>query len=58
MITITKKDYYKMSKDYRGIYGDYDGKSPHLKGKRTMLHLSDEGVTELLIEDYSFKIAD
>lgn len=52
---ISKEEYYKIPKDYRGIYEDYQGYFPHLKGKRTMLSL-ENGATVLLIEGSSFEI--
>lgn len=52
MKTITKANYYKIHKDYRGVWSRED--SPEYIGKRTMLDY-DNG-TVLLIEDYSFKI--
>lgn len=37
MKTITAKDYFKTSKDYRDVYQDYDGTTPQWKGRRTIL---------------------
>lgn len=52
MKTITKEEYYKIHKDFRGVWSRED--YPDYIGKRTMLDY-DKG-TALLIEDYHFKI--
>ena len=54
---ITKKDFYRIPRDYRGIFEDYRGKSPEFAGRRTaMLHgcVSEvEGVHFMVIDDYT-----
>ena len=55
MRTITKEEFLKIPKDYRGIWS-----SEHIQeyiGKRTMLDLDKEtGATVLLIEGFHFEI--
>ena len=36
MLVISKEEYRKKSKDYKGIFMDYQGTHPHLKGRRTL----------------------
>ena len=53
MKEITKKEYYAIYKDYRGVWSRED--YPQFIEKRTMLN-NNEGGTELLIEGQDFKI--
>ena len=54
MVTISKAEFNKISKDYRSTYSDYDGKHPEWKGRRTAF-LPGYGTT-LFIEGVSFEI--
>lgn len=54
---LTIEEYNNLSNDYKGIYSDFQGIAPHLKGKRTMLVLTDKG-TSLLIEGIDLLIID
>ena len=56
MEIISKEYYDKLSKDYKGIFNDYRGDSPELKGRRTWLKKSVllvEGIHFLVDGDYS-----
>lgn len=55
MKKITLEEYNKICEDYRGIYIDFWGDHPELKGKRTMLQLIN-GITTLVIEGIDFEI--
>ncbi|MGL5765283.1 MAG: hypothetical protein ACRCX8_06550 [Sarcina sp.] len=55
MRKLTLKEYNKIDKDYRGIFEDYQGNAPHLKGRRTML-ANEEGRTVLIFEGIHFEI--
>ena len=54
---LTTEEYNNLSNDYKGIYSDFQGIAPHLKGKRTMLVLTNNG-TSLLIEGIDLLIID
>lgn len=56
MKVITKEEYDRMSSDYKGVYMDYQGQFPHLKGRRTILDYDKEHGTVLLIEGESLYI--
>ena len=47
--TITEKQYKELPKDYKGIYEDYQGHAPHLKGNRCIIAMGEKGTT-LFIE--------
>lgn len=55
---ITKKEYNALSPDYRGVYSDFQGCYPHLKGKRTMVGLDNKHGTVLYIEGASLEFID
>lgn len=59
MKKITLKEYNAIGKDYRGVYSDFQGTDPELKGKRTMLEYDKEtGGTVLIFEGIHFVIVD
>lgn len=55
MKQVTKKEYDKICSDYKGIYLDFQGNRPDLKGRKTMLSY-ENGSTVLLIEGLHFEI--
>jgi len=57
MKTLTNEQYNAIHPDFRGIYQNWDGKNPELKGKKTMLS-NENGATVLLIEGTSFNIVE
>lgn len=57
MKEITIKQYNDMCNDYKGIYMDYQGVHPELKGKRSIVSY-ENGATVLLIEGLNLKIID
>ena len=57
MKKITLKEYNNISNDYKGVFMDYQGNLPHLKGKKTILHRG-ENETELIFEGRDFIIID
>lgn len=57
MKEITVKQYNDMCNDYKGIYMDYQGTHPELKGKRSIVSYKN-GATVLLIEGLNLKIID
>ena len=54
---ISTESWDKISDDCKGIYSDYQGYLPHLKGFRTNLRLVD-GATHLVFEHMHFVIVD
>ena len=54
MYIITKKEYYKKHKDFRGVYSSDHINNTNLNGRRTMLYYNNG--TKLLIEGLSLKI--
>lgn len=58
MIQITARDYFKIPKDYKGVYEDIPGDRPEWKGKRMVFEgcITHEPSTRLLIEGVHFEI--
>lgn len=54
---ISKENGNKISNDYKGIYSDYQGNSPNLKGLKTKLN-NINGATCLVFEGIHFIIVD
>lgn len=52
---ISKEEWDKTPKDYKGVYSDWQGHSPELKGLRTTLKLIN-GATCLIFEGIHFII--
>lgn len=55
---ISRKEWERICDDYKGVYQDYQGTNPELKGKRTMLTLTEDGHTALIFEGIHFIIVD
>lgn len=54
---ISKKEWNKISNDYKGIFSDCQGTAPHLKGLKTKLKLVN-GATTLVFEGIHFIVID
>ena len=62
MITVSRADYEKICRDYRGTFHDYYGDHPEWKGRQTVMstcitHNPNEKCS-LLIEGVHFQIVD
>lgn len=65
MRKITLEEYNNISNDYKGVFMDYQGNAPYLKGKRTILQngkngseLMFEGIDFIIIEEEKIKVVD
>ena len=57
MIKVSKEKWNSISNDYKGIWSDWRGEAPHLKGRKTVLSgcISDK-IGSLLFEGIDFII--
>lgn len=65
MKRLTLEEYNNISNDYKGVYMDFQGNAPYLKGKRTILQngkngseLMFEGIDFIIIEEEKIKVVD
>lgn len=56
MLKITVEEWNKIPQAYKGIYEDYQGHFPHLKGRKEWLTHDEVKGTVLLIEGIGFEI--